>query len=110
LLRDRGTWVALLGFALLAGYASLSGASLVRAERTGQLQAQAEQASRLRALGERAQAAERGAVFKTNEDPRDPHLVGREQGRVVAALPHASWASIAVGQRDLLPQSIVVTS
>src|SRR5690606_2719667 len=73
-------------------------------------QAQAEQTSRLRELGERARAAEGGAVFKTNEDPRDPHLVAREHGRVVAALPHVSWASIAVGQRDLLPQSIVVNS
>lgn len=110
LLRDRGTWAALLGFALLAGYAAVSGASLVRAEASSQREQQTNQTTRLDDLKRRAAAVESGAAFKTAENPRDPHLVGRQDGRVVAALPLSSWSSIAVGQRDLLPQTIVVTS
>lgn len=110
LVRDRGAWVALLGFVLLAAYASLSGARLAAAEVQDHAASHSAQRQRFEALKQGAQAAERGAAVRANQDPRDPHLVGRDLGRVVATLPHVPLSNIAVGQRDLLPQAIVVTS
>ncbi|MBX3181685.1 MAG: DUF3526 domain-containing protein [Polyangiaceae bacterium] len=108
--RERFLWLSLLGFMALAAYAAALGAGdsrRVRAEQTAEL---TEEAERLAGLVSLARAVEAGEPVRNLDDPRDPLRVGSALGRRTATLPPGPLAALAVGQRDLLPQSIVVTS
>lgn len=45
-----------------------------------------------------------------SKDPRNPHYMGSDGAARIASLPPAPLAAMAVGQRDLLPQAVKVTS
>ncbi|MBL90689.1 MAG: hypothetical protein CMH56_02615 [Myxococcales bacterium] len=45
-----------------------------------------------------------------SKDPRNPQYMGSEGAARIAILPPAPLAAMAVGQRDLLPQAVKVTS
>lgn len=108
--RERGAWAALIGFMILAAYAASVGASDSRRVRLEQSVILTEEAERLSELAALARAAEAGQPVRHQDDPRDPLRVGSSLGRRTATLPPGPLAAVAVGQRDLLPQSIVVTS
>ncbi|MBX3129594.1 MAG: ABC transporter permease subunit [Polyangiaceae bacterium] len=110
LVRDRAVWAVLLGFALVVVYAALSGGALAQAERRAHSELLTEERARFAALQDELVAIERGGPVRHLTDPRDPHIVGRELGRRVATLPPGPLAAVSVGQRDLLPTAIIVTT
>lgn len=110
LLRDRAVWAVLLGFAILVAYAAISGASYARAERAAIELAKTEQDTRLRALRQEVVEIQGGAAVRHATDPREPSIVGRERGRRALSLPPSPLSAVSVGQRDLLPHTIWVTT
>jgi ABC-2 type transport system permease protein len=109
-LRDRALLTVLLIFAALVAYAAVGGRQLVLSERRAIAQAEAGERERFQRLRGEVIAIEGGAAVRHVADPRSPHLVGRELLPRVAALPLSPLAGVAVGQRDLLPQTLVVTT
>lgn len=105
--RDKSAWAALVAFFILAAYAALGGAAVAADERDAMRAVAQEETERLAEL--RAQV-ESGAPSVHAADPRDPALVGRDLGRRAATLPPGSLAAVSVGQRDLLPHTIWVTT
>jgi ABC-2 type transport system permease protein len=108
--RDRSLRAVLVVFALLVGYATLGGARFVAAESAAQSAALAEEAERLSRLRTEVQAIDGGAAVHHARDPRRASLVGRELAPRVAALPRGPLAVVAVGQRDVLPQTLELTT
>lgn len=109
-LRERAAWAVIAAFAALVVYAALGGWSFVRAENSAMEGALKDDAARLSRLREEVVAIAGGAEVRHVADPRSPSLVGGELAPRVAALPPGPLAVVAVGQRDLLPQAILVTT
>ncbi len=106
--RDRAA-LAVLG--LFAGFLVLSafaGGRHADRHRAG-VQASVE-AERARLARHREALVERGDAPASARDPRDPVFMGAEGAAHVAALPPAPLASITVGQRDLHPQAVRITT
>lgn len=110
LLRDRATWAVLVLFVGVAAYAGWIGASSTASEGRALAVARAEEAARFAALeGELAQIAAGGPVRHAS-DPRSPLLVGRSLGARAATLPHTPLAAVSIGQRDVLPHVVLVST
>jgi ABC-2 type transport system permease protein len=108
--RERWFWLVIGAFALAVGFASLESGRLVRGERA-RAEAIAEQdARRLAALAVEAEAIIEGNATAGQADPTSPLAVGRELLPRAAQLPHAPLAPLAVGQRDVLPQTVMLTT
>lgn len=110
LLRDRAVWAVLIGFSLLVGYAAIGGARYARAERAEIALAKHEQDARLAALRQEVVQIQAGAAVRHSSDPREPSIVGRELGRRALSLPPSPLGAVSVGQRDLLPHTVWVTT
>jgi len=108
--RERALWAVLALFTVLATYASVSGWALVRTEATVAAGAQAEDRGRLARLRAELVAMESGAAPRHATDPRSPHVVGRDLAPRAAVLPPGPLAMVAVGQRDVLPQVVELTT
>jgi ABC-2 type transport system permease protein len=110
LLRDRAVWAVLIGFSVLVTYAAIGGATYARAERVEIALAKTEQDARLAALRQEVVDLQNGAAVRHATDPREPSIVGRELGRRALSLPPSPLGAVSVGQRDLLPHTIWVTT
>jgi ABC-2 type transport system permease protein len=105
--RDRRLW-SLLGLLFaVAVYAALGGGAFARFEQRTIRDALAAEDATRRNLAEQARGQIAGAP---GADAGDPHRVGAELLPRVAALPHAPFAVLAVGQRDVHPQLERVTT
>lgn len=110
LVRERAVWLVVALFAGLVAYAAVAGGSQVRSERAAIEAARREEAARLEQLGASLRGLPAGAEARSGADPRDPHVVGREIGRRAAILPPGPLAPVAIGQRDVMPHTVHVTS
>lgn len=110
MVRERSVWALVAAFALLLVYATVGAGLLVGADRRAQDTELREEAQRMAALRGEVMAIAGGAAVRHAADPRNPHLVGRELGRRVAALPPGALAPVSVGQRDVLPREVQVTT
>ncbi len=110
LVRERAVWLVVALFAGLVAYAAVGGGSQVRSDRAAIEAARREEAARLEGLGASLRGLAAGAEARPGADPRDPHVVGRELGRRAAILPPGPLAPVAIGQRDVMPHTVHVTS
>jgi len=95
---------------VLTAYATLVGWTFTRSESTAAAAAGDADRGRLARLRAEVVAIEGGAAVRHVADPRSPHLVGSEIAPRVASLPPGPLSLAAVGQRDLLPQTVVLTT
>jgi ABC-2 type transport system permease protein len=109
-LRDGSLRALLVVFGLVVAYAALGGARLVEKERALAADLHRDEASTLERLRTEVEAISKGAAFKNAADPRNPLQVGRELAPRVATLPSGPLAILAVGQRDVLPQTVVLST
>ena len=108
--RDGAARAVVAVFALLVAYAALGGARFASAQHDAQAAAQKSELTRDSKLRDELDALARGGQVKNAADPRDALAVGRELAPRVAALPPGPLAFIAVGQRDVLPAIIELTT
>lgn len=108
--RERALWGVLAALALMVAFAAFGGARLVAAERASLEGLARAESQRVAELAARAAEVERGAPPPANADPTDPLLVGQDLLPRAASLPLAPLAPVAVGQRDLLPQALRLTT
>lgn len=106
--RDRAALVVLGLFAGFLVLAAFAGGRHAERHGEGVQRSLAEQDARL--AGHRADIRRLGDGPATAKDPRDPVYMGREGAAHVAVLPPAPLASITVGQRDLHPQAVRITT
>lgn len=104
-LRERFLWPMLALFAAFALYGAIGGARFVQAEHAAIAQAEQEERERFERLRTEASRGSSRAVPAS-----DPALVGRELLPRTAALPPGPLAALAVGQRDVLPQTALLTT
>jgi len=109
---ERTLWIAIAAFGALLTYGTINGMRWTeRHESTLTAAAAGEEASftTLRERLERIEAGveERGSAFR---DPTLPGTVGRSLGERRAILPPAPLAATAVGQSDLLPAVVPITT
>lgn len=111
LFAENTVWAVLALLGAMVVYASWSGTTAVRADRRAMATALTEQDGRLTALRTHLRAIEAGGPAAHHaEDPADPALVGRELAAQVAVLPPGPLAAVAVGQRDLAPGIVRITT
>jgi len=111
LVAEKTVWVVLALLCAMVAYAAWTGTVSVRAERQAMVAALAEQQGRLEALRSRLQALEAGGpAARHDDDPADPAQVGQKLAAQVAVLPPGPLAAVAVGQRDLAPGIVHITS
>jgi ABC-2 type transport system permease protein len=109
-LRDGALRAVFAVFAVLMAYAAFGGSRFVDAERTSMEAALRDEAAKHEQLRSELVAIAGGAQVKNAADPRSPLQVGRELSPRVAALPPGPLAVVAVGQRDVLPQIVELTT
>jgi len=108
--RDRAA-IAVLGiFAAFLTLAAVAGGRHATSIAAGLERAQADEATRLDALSAQLAKVESSKTPLTAKDPRDPVWMGQEGGARLAVLPPAPLAPIALGQRELHPQAVRVTT
>jgi ABC-2 type transport system permease protein len=108
---DGSTWIAVTLFAAAIGYGAFNGVRWSAFQRDAIAKAQEEETERhgkheaeiLRITRERA-------TVSAGSDPRNPDAVGRSLGARYAILPPTPLSPLAVGQSDLLPYYIKVTT
>lgn len=110
LVRERAAWAILALFALAVGYGALGGGLFVKAERRAIEAIALEESARITRLRGELAAIAAGAPVRHVADPRSPLIVGRELGRRAATLPPGPLAPVSIGQRDLLPHTVFVTT
>jgi ABC-2 type transport system permease protein len=110
LIRERAAWAVLALFALAVGYGALGGGLFVSGERRAIQAIALEESARMTRLREELAGIAAGAQVRHVADPRSPLIVGRELGRRAATLPPGPLAPVSIGQRDLLPHTMFVTS
>jgi ABC-2 type transport system permease protein len=108
--RDRSALAVLGIFALFLILAALAGGHQANSLANGIERTQSEEATRYAQLAIRLSELEKSETPLSAEDPRDSVWMGAVGSARVASLPPAPLASIAIGQRDLHPQSVRVTS
>ncbi len=108
--RDRGA-LAILGiFSLFLILAAVAGGRQATLLADSQTRAQVSEENRLTSLGARLMELQGETGPRRAKDPRDPVWMGKEGGIHLAVLPPAPLASVAVGQRDLHPQIVQVST
>jgi ABC-2 type transport system permease protein len=108
--RERSFWSVLGVFGMCIAFAAFSSHQLVRSERAHLAASAAGTELGFLKFSQAARAIESGARIRHAENPTDPYLVGKDLLPHAVSLPLAPWASLANGQRDLLPQTILLTT
>ncbi len=108
--RERLPWVAIAIFALLSAYATAAGWAFTRSETQTQRALLTADEDRRRKLSEEVRAIAAGAPVRHAADPRDPLTVGEKLAPRAVVLPPGPLSLVAVGQRDLLPQALLLTT
>ncbi|MBL8739859.1 MAG: ABC transporter permease subunit, partial [Myxococcales bacterium] len=107
--RERSFWLIAMALAAAIGFAALGTRLEIRAEAARAALIAQQAASHHSELAEQAHAIEQGAALRPSTDPTSPLAVGRELARP-AQLPLAPLSPLAVGQRDVLPESVMLTT
>ena len=108
--KDRSA-LAILGiFALFLVGASIAGGRQATLLSDSQLRAVQGESARLTTLEKNLTEVTAKQGQRRSKDPRDPVWMGKEGAVHLAVLPPAPLASIAVGQRDLHPQIVQVST
>ena len=107
LVRDHAVWVvaAVVAVSLASGFAS--GARWRQFLVTAQQEVAQEEAERYKALADRIAAYQPGG---RGADPRQPSAIGGRGGSRYAHLPVLPLAGLSVGQSDLLPAAVRVST
>lgn len=109
-LRERPMWIVMLVFATFIGFAAFGSWQLVQTERLHQEAVAKEEAARLAELSAEVAAIRAGSPVQHNENPTDPFAVGQDLLPRVASLPLGPMSALAIGQRDILPQTVRLTT
>jgi ABC-2 type transport system permease protein len=109
---DRTSWLVAVLFTLVAGYALINGASWVRFQERTLAAVAADDAERLGSVTEQIGRIEAGAEEAPSpfRDPRRPAAVGGNLGRQHATLPPGPLTALAVGQSDIHPYYVPVST
>lgn len=108
--RDGAARIVVGLFALLVAYAAATSARRVTAEHLATDTALLVEEQRDDQLVQELHAIAAGQQVQHASDPRKALLVGRELAPRVAAMPPGPLAVVAVGQRDVLPASVELTT
>jgi ABC-2 type transport system permease protein len=108
--RDTASRAVVAVLVLLVVYAAVGGSRVVSIERDALTTAQRDDVARMTELRRELKTIAGGAEVKNVADPRNALQVGRELAPRIAALPPGPLAVIAVGQRDVLPTIIELTT
>jgi ABC-2 type transport system permease protein len=104
-------WVAIALFAAAIGYGAFNGVRWVAFQQDAIADAHREESERLRKHEtEILRIMRERATVSAFADPRNPDVVGRSLGVRYAILPPTPLAPLAVGQSDLLPYYLKVTT
>jgi ABC-2 type transport system permease protein len=108
---DGSAWITVAMFAAAIGYGALNGVRWVAFQQHAIAEAQHEEAERFRKHEmEILRITSEKATVSAFSDPRNPDVVGRSLGARYAILPPAPLAALAVGQSDLLPYYVKMTT
>ncbi len=109
---ERTLWLALALFVAISGFGVVNGLGRVRAQGRVQAAVAAEESRRLADLAGRLSRLETapGAPVNPLDDPRSPAAAGARTGVRYAILPPGPLAALAIGQSDLLPDHLKVTT
>ncbi len=111
ILRRERSALAILGFfALCLVLSALSSGHHAAQLEAGIRRAQEAETERYAAAAAKIEAYSRADKALQSRDPRSPYYMGSEGAARVAVLPPSPLAAMAVGQRDLAPQAVRVTS
>ncbi len=108
--RDRAALAVLALFAAFLLVAAFSGGRRASTLAGVLERAQAAEVGRLAALRTRLVDLESSGAPLTANDPRDPAWMGQKGAARLAILPPGPLAAVALGQRDLHPQAVRVSS
>ncbi|TLG77014.1 DUF3526 domain-containing protein [Methylocystis sp. B8] len=115
--RDGAIWFALLTLACVALFALAMGSARVAAQQAAIAAARADETQRIanlqKTLAQLQQADAQGNPVPEPppfRDPRNPTFMGGGPAAAVAALAPAPLALVAIGQSDLLPPAVRVTT
>jgi len=109
--RERSLWVIIGTFAAAVLFAAIGSRQFVGAERVVSVSAASAEALRFAELRDDAHAIAADAQLRDqNANPTKPLSVGQELLPRVVRLPLAPLAPLAVGQRDILPQALTLTT
>jgi ABC-2 type transport system permease protein len=108
---DPALWLALGCFTAAALYGTYNGFRWTAFQRHAIAEARAEETGRIRAHeAEIARIDREKAKVSAFADPRNPDAVGRTLGARYAILPPTALAPLAIGQSDLLPSYLKMTT
>ncbi|MBT6434640.1 MAG: ABC transporter permease subunit [Deltaproteobacteria bacterium] len=108
--RDRSALAVLLIFAAFLTLAALAGGHHASNLATGLERSEAEETTRLKNHQEELARLAASNKRLSSKDPRNTVWMGQEGAARLALLPPSPLAPIALGQRDLHPQAVRVTS
>ncbi len=108
--RDKAALGILLLFAVFVVAAALAGGRQADSVREGLKRSQEAESIRFQAHFKELKRLEASQEAMTGQDPRDPLWMGQEGAAKIAILPPAPLAPVAVGQRDLQPQALRLTT
>jgi len=108
--RDRSALGVLSLFAFFLIFSALAGGRYASGVAEGLSNGHAAQDARVSALAKELASLEGSATPLSGKDPRDPVWMGEEGFAQHVALPPSPLAAVAVGQRDLHPQAVRVTT
>jgi len=108
---DGSVWLTVGVFALAIGYGAASGSAWVASQRAAIDEARHEERERhQRHAEEIARINRERATVSAFADPRNPDAAGRSMSARYAVLPPRPLAALAVGQSDLWPSYLKVTT
>lgn len=108
--RDRAAQAVLAIFAVFLVVSAWAGGRYASTLEGGLARTQAEETQRRQALEAELIALEGSSTPLSARDPRDPVWMGEDGAAHLAVLPPSPLAPVAVGQRDLHPQAVRVTT
>ena len=108
--RERWFWAIVAAFAMAIAFAALESGQLVRAESARAATIETQATARVASLTAEVEAIAAGGAVRAQADPTSPLSVGRDLLPRPAQLPHAPLAPLSVGQRDVLPQTVMLTT
>lgn len=108
--KERAVLAILMLFALCLVVAAVSSGRHAAQLEAGMNGSQQAEASRYAAAAGKIDRLSQAGAALQSKDPRSPQYMGGEGAARIAMLPPAPLVAMAVGQRDLVPQAVRITS
>ena len=108
--KDKAALGIILLFAIFVVAAAIAGGRQADGITEGLERSKKAEIVRFQAHGEELKRLEATQAPMSGVDPRDPMWMGQEGAATIAVLPPSPLAPVAVGQRDLQPQAIRLTT